>query len=70
MASQRIDAMDAHVIVVESTLRNQEVLLRNHYLTLKEHTVQLNDHSAKVSSVGDITKFLAAMHAEMREGFQ
>ena len=79
--TSKLEAIDARVVAVESSLKNQEISLRNHEMlfrshdsTLKEHTAQLTDHSTKLSSlmtsVADITKSIAMMHAEMREGFQ
>ena len=58
--TNKLEVFDARLSAVEASLKNQEAMVASHDSMLKEHSGLLTD----------ITKTLAILRLEMREGFQ
>ena len=58
--TNKLEVFDARLFAVEASLKNQEAMVASHDSVLKEHSGLLTD----------ITKTLAILRLEMREGFQ
>ena len=58
--TSKLEVFNARLLTVEASLKNQEAMVTSHDSTLKEHSGLLTE----------ITKTLAILKTEMREGFQ